>query len=362
MRRALAIAVTSAALVAACGSDSSPETSESRQLPDADELIEDAEALGISPLALALDQTASAAAYRMQMSMGMDMSMGGLGQTLSFPADPATPYLFVDVDAEQEQHLRIEMGPMMDAMLGSAMGDGSASDLLGGDLDMEMWQSGSTMIMDVSGFGAILSQAPQTAGIFPADVFTIDLARLGEGIGGAEMASALVGQAAPDPVELLNVLRDQLDDPALSGDTFSGTIGFLDYATAFGQDPTAMTGAFGDTLPDVDLSAMFAVFDEVEVDVSVTVEGSAVDTIRFDVDLTPLFGALPEIMSGVAGDEAVSQAELDMMASMLEDSTFSMTMLLDYDLDPSIDVVIPTGDFPDATDQLLDGFGGLLGN
>ncbi len=31
-----------------------------------------------------------------------------------------------------------------------------------------------------------------------------------------------------------------------------------------------------------------------------------------------------------------------------------MTMLMDYEIDPTIDVVVPSGDFPDGTDQYLD--------
>ena len=33
--------------------------------------------------------------------------------------------------------------------------------------------------------------------------------------------------------------------------------------------------------------------------------------------------------------------------------TFTVTMLMDFDIDPTVDVVVPDGDYPDGTDQYL---------
>ena len=70
----------------------------------------------------------------------------------------------------------------------------------------------------------------------------------------------------------------------------------------------------------------------------VTLADGAVDTLRFDLDMSSVVAAAAAEAGG--GD--------------LSGGTFVMTLLMDYDIDPSIDVVVPTGDFPDGTDQYLD--------
>ncbi|BAN04140.1 hypothetical protein [Ilumatobacter coccineus] len=363
MKRALAVIGTSALLVSACGSGSDdaegvdvPEPVVDDTLLDADELTESAEALGVSALSLAFEQTAGANAYRAELAMGMTMDMGALGQTISFPADPANAMIFIESDAEGQQHTLVDMAPMMSAILESSGAGGGvdATTLLGGDLSMETWLDGSIMTMDMGGFGAILAQTPGAAGL-PADVFTVDVSRLGDGLGGPEITSTLAGQAAPDPVEMAQVLNETLvASGAIEGtdDAFSGTIGFLDYSRAFGQDPSAMLGGMDATfeqLGGTDVAqAMLDVFESMDVDVAITLAEGAIDTLRFDIDMSVLFAELPAILA----ESGMSDADLA-GSDMLADSTFEMTMLMDYDLDPSIDVVVPAGDFPDFTDDFL---------
>ena len=170
-RRLVAITVGAAVVLGACGSSSPeqsvPDDAVDDPLPDADELIDEAESLGITPLALAFDQAAEAAAYRAEIAMGMTMSLGPAG-TIDFPADPATPMSFVEVDSDGEQYTRVDLAPMMNAMLGSSgLGDGiDATGIFGGDLSMETWLSGSTITIDLGGFAPMLEQnAGAAAGI-----------------------------------------------------------------------------------------------------------------------------------------------------------------------------------------------------
>ena len=119
-QRLLPAAVAVSFLLAACGSG--PDTADEvvdETLPDAEELIEDAEALGVTPLALAFDQAAQASSYRAEIAMGMTMSLGPIGE-IDFPADPAAPMSYIEVDAEGEQYTRVDLAPMMNAVLASS--------------------------------------------------------------------------------------------------------------------------------------------------------------------------------------------------------------------------------------------------
>lgn len=364
MKRTLTVIAGSALALTACGSgsdDAGPVVVDNTLL-DAEELTEAADTQGVSALALAsaFGEVADTTSYRAELAMGMNMDMGALGQAISFPADPANAMVFIESDAEGQQYTLVDMAPMMSAMLDSAGTGIDATAMLGGDLSMETWVDGSVITMDLGGFAAILAQTPG-AEMFPAEVFTVDVSQLPDGVGGPQIASQLAGQAAPDPVEMASVLREALaasDTLEGSGDEFSGTIGFLDYSRAFGQDPSSMLGGMDATfeqLGGADVGqAMFDLFSEMEVDVAVTLDNGAIDTLRFDIDMSMLFSELPKIMA----ESGMSEAELA-GSDMLSDATFEMTMLMDYDIDPSIDVIVPEGDFPDATADFLSVFGEL---
>jgi hypothetical protein len=344
-RRVVVIAAGAAVVLGACGS-SSPEESVDDTLPDANELVEDAESLGITPLALAFDQAADAAGYRAEIAMGMTMSLGSAG-TIDFPADPSTPMSFVEVDAQGEQHTSVDLAPMMNALLAaSGLGDGvDATGIFGGDLSMETWMAGSTITIDVGGFAPILQQNTGAAGVLPGEVFTVDLDRLAAGLGAPEVAASMTGQAAPDPAEMAIVLREALGDAeAVDADRYAGTLTLAEYSAAFGQDIDALLERVGaaSSVPEADAASLQRLFDEVTVDVDVTLADGVVDTLYFDLDMSDVIGSM---VGQVGGEDAAAEG------------TLVITMLMDYDIDPTIDVVVPTGDFPDGTDQYLQLFG-----
>ncbi len=341
--------ILSALVLAACGSPAADDNAAEEQLP------------AVAALSAAFDEAAEAPAFRTSMSMGMTLDMGALGQSMSFDADRATPMMVSESDADGEQHIVMSLAPLMDATLGS-----NSTDILGGDLEMEIWQSDATMVVDLGGFAPILAQSPETAGALPADVFSVDINRLGEGVAGVDAASLLSGQSVPDPVEMASVLRSALDDvAAVEGEPghFIGRLTFDDYSAAFGRDPEAMLGGMGESFELMGgadaLRALADVFDElvVDVDMRLAADGS-VDLVQYDVDMSPLWKALPEIIAA-SGDGAGGMGE--QFAEMFGDFTFDMTMLIDYDLDASVDVELPQGDFPDATDQFLEMFATLGG-
>lgn len=334
MRTTLAIAAVSTLALAACGSDAD----DAGQLPDADQLINDAEELGISPLALALDQTASAPAFSMEMALGMTMDLG-MGDAIEFAADPSNPVMVADIDAEGQQHMVMDLGAMLDGM-----GTGGA---LGDDLGIEIWVDGTTMYADYGSMGAMMS----TAGLgLPDGVFSVDLAALadatGDAFGGADLASSISGQAMPDPVEMANVLKEVLTDAEGDGTTYSGTIGFLDYARAMGQDPTDVSGGLGDLDGMVDVDALMAIFDGIEVEVEVTVVDGAADVIDYSIDMSSMFTGMAEAMGG--------DGEFGDFGAMFADATMTMEMIMDYDIDATIDVQLPEGDVVDATQQFIE--------
>lgn len=354
LRRLTSLLVVPAVAATACGADPSSDA-QGEKLPTA------------APLAQALQQTSESSAYRAELAMGMNMEMGGLGQAISFPADPATPMVFIESDADGEQHVVVDMSAMMNAMFESSGMEEDPSLTLGGDLSMETWLADSTMTVDLDGVSSMLQGTPGAAEMFPAEIVTVDLERLGEGLGGPEVASAITGQAAPDPVQMAVVLRDALGDAdAVDGsdDRFAGQISFSEYSKAFGQDYETLLGGMDATFEEIGgpdgMSALLDVFDEIEVDVEVTLEGDAVDTIRFEMDLSPLWDALPDVAE--ASGEDLSDADMAEFDDMFADATFEMTMLMDYDLDPDVDVVIPEGDFPDVTDEFLDVYDDVFGD
>ncbi len=156
---------------------------------------------------------------------------------------------------------------------------------------METWLAGSTITIDVGGFAPILQQNVGTGDLFPADVFTVDIDRLADGLGAPEVAAMITGQAAPDPVEMAEVLREALADAdAVGDDRYAGTLTLAEYSAAFGQDIDALLGGLGAAgdLTGGDAATMQALFDDVTVDVEVTLADGAVDTLRFDLDMAPL--------------------------------------------------------------------------
>lgn len=317
-----------------------------------------------SPVALALESTAAATAYHAELAMGIEMSFGGEEFGIELEADPASPMMLVDVDADGEQHTLVDMGSMMGSMLEASGLSAADVEAMFGDMTMETWLAGDVMTIDIGGFADLLQAEPGAAMIFPGEVFTVDTARLGEGIGGPELASAMTGQIAPDPATMAAVLGELLGGAVADDGSFSGTIGFLDYARAFGQDPEAMLGGdmgamFESIGGDETVEAMLDIYRDIDVDVSGTIADGAIDTLRFDVDMSSIWTDLPELLA--ATGESIPAAELTEFEAMADGATFSMTMLLDVDLDPSIDVVVPEGDFVDATDQWLDVFGFVLG-
>ena len=72
-----------------------------------------------------------------------------------------------------------------------------------------------------------------------------------------------------------------------------------------------------------------------------------------------LLNPTEEIMA--ATGETVTDADMAEFEALFGDATFTMEMVMDYDLDATVDVVIPEGDFPDATDDFLSVYGDALG-
>ncbi|MEL6892404.1 MAG: hypothetical protein AAFP84_12455, partial [Actinomycetota bacterium] len=140
---------------------------------------------------------------------------------------------------------------------------------------------------------------------------------------------------------------------------FNGTLDFAEMGAAFGQDPEALFGQAGGLAElGADPAAaevMLDVFEQIQVDVDVTLADGAVDIVRFDIDMSALFEAMPEILDETGSP--IPAEEADEAADVFENATFAMTMLFDYDLDDTIDVVVPSTDgAPDLTDDFLELF------
>lgn len=347
-------------ILAACGSTPTQESSDD-VLPDADAPLERAEGDGVSALSAALEQTSTATSYRATTATGLAFDLGALGQSMEFEADLANPTSLIEVDADGDQYLRVDVAPMANAFLGGMDSTGS----LGEDSTLEMWLDGSTVTMDLGAFGPLAGQGGDASTLDPEQIFTVDLDRLADGLDTPQIAAAVTSQPAPDPVQMASVLTEVLGDSAqIDGDTYSGTLSLSDYAAAFGSGADSMLGGMDAAFSELGgagaADAMADLLDDITVDVSMTLADGAVDVVRFELDLTPIWKALPEIMQEGGGD--IGAGGLGDMSQLLADATFEMTMLLDYDLDPTIDVVAPQGDFPDATDTFLEIYGDALGN
>lgn len=353
MKRCTVPLFASTALVlAACGSDGSadPDT------PDVGEVLPEVDVA----LAAALTNTGQAEAFHVDMAIGFDMDMGF--EAMSFEADLSRPTIRYDVDAEGEAYMLFDLGSMMGQMADSmgGMGDLDGMDL--GAAQMEYWIDGDQMTIDMSSFGAALTGAGDLSAVGPpfdemfSGPFTIDASQLAVA-DGFTAAQDLTGQSFPNPREIAASLADSLggDVETIDGDgtRYRGTISFLEMGAVFGEDePFGPAGDAFDGLVDDPAAAAEAfedVFGDLTADVEVTIEGDAVDVIRIDADLSPIFSNFGELAA--ATGEPISEDELAMMEVFFADITFGYSLLMDFDLDPSIDVQIPVGDFPDFTDQ-----------
>ena len=351
-RSTVPLLASTALVLAACGSDGSadPDT------PDVGEVLPDVEVA----LAAALVNTGAAEAFHVDMAIGFEMDMGFEG--MSFDADLSRPTIQYDVDAEGEAYMLFDVGAMMGQMADS-MGD--AGDLGGVDLDsarMEYWIDGDLMTIDMSSFGAAMGAAgdlSQMGAPFDqmfAGPFTIDAGQLAVA-DGFSAAQDLTGQSLPNPREIAAALAESLGDDVevVDGDNsrYRGTISFLEMGAVFGDDePFGPAGDAFDGLVDDPAAAAAAfedVFGDLTADVEVTIDGDAVDVIRIDADLSPIFSNFGELAE--ATGQPMAEEELAMMEVFFADVTFGYSLAMDFDLDPSIDVEIPAGDFPDFTDQ-----------
>lgn len=366
MRRSLVVLPVVALLLASCGGDESADVPDvaGATLPDAPPAPDGAGAQGIAALSAALDEITATRPFRADLALGMEMRIDELGQSLVVTPDLATPMMTLESDADGEQYALMDLGPMMRSIAESSGLPPDAFDQLG-DLTMEMWIDGSTITVDLAGFGPILEQSGGVPGL-SADRFTVDVTRLGASVSSADIASALGGQAVVDPVETAELLQDALAGSATSDDgtTFRGTITLAEFSAAMGQDPDQFLGSAGGLGGGFEgeeaAQLMLDLFADILVDVEVTLADGAVDVVRYDMDMSPIFAAMPALLE--ASGEPIPADQLDEAADVFAGATFEMTMLMDYDLDDSVAVEIPAGDHPDLTDEFVEIFGASFGD
>ncbi len=318
------------AAIAGCGSDPGGESNES--VPR------------VEVLNAALVEASAASSFRASVSLGMDMSI--MGQEMLLVADPEQPLTVIEVDADGETYTEVDMAPMMNALT-SSFGNGDA-DAFSDDLGMQIWESDGEMVVDLGDIGPLM-QAGGTAADIPAGPFTVDLTQLDDGITARDTAVQLSGQAAPDPTAIAEMLRDHLSAVVdVDGDPnhFTGTMSLQDYAAVDGGDPDEMfAGLDTDMLGAESVGELEAMFSDitVHVDVELADQGS-VDTVEMTMDMAPLI----EAMFASMGDASMGAD------AMSGDMRYIVTILTNFDIDDSIDVEVPSGDFPDHTDEFIE--------
>ena len=83
-------------------------------------------------------------------------------------------------------------------------------------------------------------------------------------------------------------------------------------------------------------------------EVRITVDETGVDTIELEADVSQIWELIPDLMA-----ESDPTADVAQTAELFEGGVLLIEQFVDFDIDESIDVVLPEGDFEDRTDEVV---------
>ncbi len=376
VRTAIALSVAFSLLTAACGSEdiagtlaeglptaqASPDSAatEPSNDPDPDPPLGD----GVDALLAVLSDTGESGSFRVSATTGQTLRSSALGLDQVQEADPARPTTIVEVAENGDSYIFVDLGPVFAAL---AAGDPVTAAALDAT-QLRMWTSADSLVIDSTGYQAVADLNPGAdLGPFTPGIGVVDLNRLG-GLGGADLAEALVGNVA-SPMELAARLPTALDDIAQDPDNaliFTATASYSAMIEATGGDvQTAARGVAVGIAPAIGLSVdELAAFYEryygsVQADLVITAtQDGRLASIGITTDLSSVYS---EVFSATSGlDLGMSEADLTDTREQFADTVWIIETLSTFEFDDSIVVAPPSGDFEDRTELALTFFAELL--
>ena len=324
--------------------DSVPDTTVTET--DSEARVGEAAGTAVAKLEEALDQSSDAGAYRISTSQGQTLQVPGLELDLVTELDPSAPAIIAEVDADGETISTIDIG----ALVG-----GEAFDF---EVGLITWQDDTQVIVDTSAyeqlveFDPTLETSPFRPGIFRVDA---DAARSS---GVDDIVELIVGQSIPDPASLAVAFQSALGTAeAVDGEanTFEVSTTYAEFIEATGQDlETLARGTAAGIAPGigVDVDALadlyVASYRAAPAEVRITVDETGVDTIELEADVSQIWELIPDLMA-----ESDPTADVAQTAELFEGGVLLIEQFVDFDIDESIDVVLPEGDFEDRTDEVV---------
>lgn len=313
---------------------------------------------GDAALKSALTALEQATAYRVSASTATTLIVAALNISNRQHLDPERPMTVVSVDADGEIHTALDLGPTLAALATSGTDPAVAEAL--DQVSAELWLSGDRLVIDATGYAPLAAVNPAAdLGPFAPGVGVVDLARF-EDVGGEELLGVLIGSTPVDPVVLGQRLPDALSNIEQTGPvSFSAAAMYSDVVTAMGGDleQSSLGAAVGIAQalgidPNL-LGAFYADFfrrSPAVVEIELAASG-ALETVLIMADFSGLYDELFTTESGLFSD--VSESDLAEARAQFANTEFSIESLMQFEIDPSIEVELPTGDLEDRTELAL---------
>lgn len=343
--------------VAACGSSprvavedrTAVTTQPSTAEPDA---LSPAEAVGAASRELA-----TARAYRVTTSSAQVLEIAALNAHTVQELDPSRPTTSADVAANGVAHIVIDLGPILGPLMSGNPEAAAAID----SAHVELWTTPELIYIDATGYQPIADLNPTAdLGPFAPGLGVIDLARFGEA-SSDDLLAALVGSGVPDPTLLATSLPAALDavaaDPARPR-VFTATATYATLLEAVGNDVDDVTHATARPIANalgIDEGHLADFYERfyrsTNCDVTITVgPDDVLSSLEFEVDLSSIFEQMfdPDDGLDIGTDATSAQAR-----TMFDGAVWRTRVLTTFDLDDSITVAPPVGDFEDRTDVAI---------
>lgn len=342
-------ALTLGLVLTACGSD---DELGADSLPEATLPAPEPADRDLTPaaaLAQALDaMSTSSEPFRVTMSTGMVQRLPAEGVDVDQPLDPDVAASVTEVDAEGDTHVSVDVSALF-----AGYRDEGDHDL---DLGLEIWSTPTRAVVDTSDFIDLALRAPGYGwGAYAPGMFEIDLAAAVE-LGTSELAG-LVGASTPlPPVEIARALRASVESvEPVDGDpnSFRATVPLATLVEVQGDSIDARAVAVASSMAQqvqvepAELAAALAEFYESRtVDLEVTLDpAGTVRSIGVQSDMSELYATVFGPGSGLFDTEA-EQREAEQAT---EGAELRLEVLLQFEVDPTIDVELPAGEFEDRT-------------
>lgn len=366
-----AIAVVLAVVASACGGAGADvvrvdETvagiDDSDEADEADERA-DPESMAAALLA-AFSNLGEARAYRVYTSSATVNRVPSLGVDATTQIDPTRPMVVLEVAPNGDSHTVLDLGPMLAAPV--------ADPALARELDAvgaELWLTGTRLIIDATGYQPVADLNPTyDLGPFRPGVGEVDLTRA-EAVGGDELVAALVGGAPVNPIRLAATLPASLEDVVQDPDdpsVFTARSTHTTVLEAFGGDPEANAVAMAAGLapalsvPAPELADFYvSVFARADADLELRISTSGVlETVSIVTDLSSIYS---EMFSEESGLFEMTSAEREEARSYFADAVLVVESLTSFELDDSIVIDPPPGEFEDRTQDAIDYLAVALG-